>query len=295
MSYLRRLARPVYKGPLKAAILDWSGTTADAFVIAPAVVFVDVFEKHGVPITMPEAREPMGLRKDLHIAKILENPEVQRRWKEKKGRSSTADDVAEMFEDFVPMQVACLPKYTGLLPGVAETVQSLKDDFGLKIGTTTGFTEVMVDVLLKDAAAQGYHPDVSVAGDQVPFNMGFRPTPFMVFHNLVQMGIWPVESAVKVDDTVTGVQEGVNAGCWAVGVAGWSNYMDVDTMEQWADMSEVEKESRRHMSREKLVTSGAHYVIDDLTQLPEVVDEINQRMSMGETPMDSTSTMVRLT
>ena len=71
----------VYRGKLKAAILDWSGTTADAHVIAPAVVFKDVFEKHNVPITMKESREPMGLRKDLHIQKILEIPEVKERVK----------------------------------------------------------------------------------------------------------------------------------------------------------------------------------------------------------------------
>ena len=37
-----------YVGQVKAAILDWSGTTADKYVLAPAVVFVDVFEKHKV-------------------------------------------------------------------------------------------------------------------------------------------------------------------------------------------------------------------------------------------------------
>lgn len=56
-----------YTGPIKACILDWSGTTVDKYVIAPAVVFVDVFTKFKVPITMAESREPMGLRKDLHI------------------------------------------------------------------------------------------------------------------------------------------------------------------------------------------------------------------------------------
>ncbi len=56
-----------YRGPLKAVILDWSGTTADKYVLAPAVVFYDVFKKYNVPISMAEARGPMGLRKDLHI------------------------------------------------------------------------------------------------------------------------------------------------------------------------------------------------------------------------------------
>ena len=30
----------IYKGKVKTIILDWSGTTADAYVIAPAVVFL---------------------------------------------------------------------------------------------------------------------------------------------------------------------------------------------------------------------------------------------------------------
>jgi len=53
---------------------------------------------------MQEARLPMGLRKDLHIAKVLEIPAVQDRWQEAKGRASTAEDVAKMFKDFVPLQ-----------------------------------------------------------------------------------------------------------------------------------------------------------------------------------------------
>jgi len=32
-----------YRGKVKGLVLDWSGTTADEYVLAPAVVFVDVF------------------------------------------------------------------------------------------------------------------------------------------------------------------------------------------------------------------------------------------------------------
>ena len=53
-----------YKGPVQALVLDWSGTIADAYVIAPASVFVEVFANQGVEISMEEARGPMGLRKD---------------------------------------------------------------------------------------------------------------------------------------------------------------------------------------------------------------------------------------
>ena len=50
-----------YVGGIQAVVLDWSGTTADAYVIAPAVVFVEVFKRQGVTISMSEARGPMGL------------------------------------------------------------------------------------------------------------------------------------------------------------------------------------------------------------------------------------------
>jgi phosphonoacetaldehyde hydrolase len=52
---------------IQAAVLDFSGTTCDAHVIAPAYSFVKAFEEFKVPITMEEARKPMGLRKDMHI------------------------------------------------------------------------------------------------------------------------------------------------------------------------------------------------------------------------------------
>ena len=132
--------REKYRGPLKTAILDWSGTTADKYVIAPAIVFYNVFKKHNVPITMEEARLPMGLRKDLHIAKILEIPEVRERWTELRGSEPTQDDVDMLFEDFVPMQIECLPEYSGLLPETLSTVDMLKNHYNLNIGLTTGFT-----------------------------------------------------------------------------------------------------------------------------------------------------------
>ena len=60
-----------YLGKVKGLVLDWSGTTADAYVLAPAVVFVEVFNRQGIEISMSEARGPMGLRKDLHINCLL--------------------------------------------------------------------------------------------------------------------------------------------------------------------------------------------------------------------------------
>ena len=63
----------------------------------------------------------------------------------------------------------------------------------------------MVDILEEDAKKQGYTPDASVEGDEV-IN-GARPKPFMVYRNLDLMNVNPIQSVVKVDDTVSGVGE----------------------------------------------------------------------------------------
>lgn len=271
-----------YVGPIKGVILDWSGTTVDKYVIAPAVVFVDVFKKYGVPITMKEARLPMGLRKDLHIEAITKLPEVKQRWQTVYGREPNQEDINRMYADFVPMQLACLKQYSTLLPGTIEAVNTLRSEFGVKIGCTTGFSKSMVDILLEESAKQGYCPDASVAGDEVVH--GARPKPFMVYKNMDLMDIHPIEAVVKVDDTVSGCQEGLEAGCWSVGIAKWSNYMDVDSLEDAANLTKEMEDYKLAISRDLLLKSGAHYVIDELSELPAVVADINERLRRGERP-----------
>ncbi len=271
-----------YRGKVKGVVLDWSGTTVDAYVIAPTVVFVEVFKMQGVEISMLEARGPMGLRKDLHIKALTEVPTISERWKNVHGKYPDQADVDAMFVDFVPKQLECLPKYAALLPGVAEVTKKLQKEYGLKIGVTTGFTRTMVDVLQAAAIKQGFTPDASVAGDDV-IN-GARPKPFMVYRNLDLLDISPIQSVVKVDDTISGVGEALEAGCWGVGVARYSNYMDINTLEEENDLSEEEIERRVTYTRDLLYKSGAHYVIDSIVELPEVIDDINLRLAQGEKP-----------
>ena len=266
---------------MKGLVLDWSGTTADAYVLAPAVVFVEVFSKQNVEISMTEARGPMGLRKDLHIKALTEVPEIKERWKGVHGKYPDQSDVDRMFEDFVPMQLDCLRKYTTLLPHVAELTQKFQKD-GIRIGSSTGFVRSMVDILEEDAKKQGYTPDASVAGDEVV--NGARPKPFMVYRNLDLMDVHPIQSVVKVDDTISGVGEALEAGCWGVGIARYSNYMDINSLEEAESIPEQEVQRRLANTREILQKAGAHYVIDTFDELPQVVEDVNQRLSRGERP-----------
>lgn len=270
-----------YRGKVKGLVLDWSGTTADAYVLAPAVVFVEVFRKRGVVVSMEEARGPMGLRKDLHIKVMTEMPGIRARWKEVHGRDPEQSDVDAMYADFVPLQLECLRQYTTLLPGVAETTQKLQAE-GIKIGSTTGFVRSMVDILVEDAKPQGYVPDATVAGDDV-LN-GVRPKPFMLYRNLDLMDVHPIQAVIKMDDTASGIGEAQEAGCWGVGIARYSNYMNVNSLEEAESLSDDEIQRRLAKTRDILIKAGAHYVIDTFDQLPAVIEDVNQRLARGEQP-----------
>jgi phosphonoacetaldehyde hydrolase len=266
-------------------MLDCSGTTMDRYVDAPAIVFVEVFKKYGVEVTMPEARAPMGLRKDLHIKAMTQISSVRERFAAKFGREPNQEDVDAMFTDFVPTQLALLRNGTfhTLLPGVGALCKEWQQQ-GIKIGVTTGFTRSMLDLLLAGAAAQGFIPDTHCAGDEVEMP---RPTAYMVIKNLERMGVYNLENAmlrtIKVDDTVSGAGEGAPL-CWRVAVSKWSNYV-ADSWDAVRKMSAAELAAREQASKEKLVKeSGAHYVIDDLQAMPAVIADVNKRLADGERP-----------
>ena len=88
----------------------------------------------------------------------------------------------------------------------------------MKIGLTTGFTREHVDIILEEAKLQGFNPDFSVAGDDIPNNMGFRPAPYMVLKNMEKFNVFDRRCVLKVDDTLGGIGEGLNAGVWTVGL-----------------------------------------------------------------------------
>jgi phosphonoacetaldehyde hydrolase len=269
----------VYRGPVEAVLLDWAGTTMDFGCMAPAVVFVEVFRRKQVPITMEEARAPMGAHKRVHIQRITELDAVRRRWRETHGRPPDDADVDAMFKDFVPLQLECLSAYSELIPGTLEVVGELRRR-GIKIGSTTGYLTPMMEINLRDAERQGYKPDSTVCASDVPAG---RPYPYMCLQNAINLGVTTVHACVKVDDTVPGVEEGLNAGMWTVGLAVSGNEIGLPRAE-WDALDPADRRTRRERAHRRLAQAGAHYVVDTIAELLPCVDDIQARIRRGEQP-----------
>jgi phosphonoacetaldehyde hydrolase len=98
-----------------------------------------------------------------------------------------------------------------------------------------------------------------------------------------RMGVHPLASIVKVGDTVADVEEGRNAGMWAVAVAATGNEVGLSEAEL-AALPVEEARSRIAAARDRLAAAGSHFVVDGIAELPAVLDEIDRRLARGETP-----------
>ena len=268
-----------YRGLLKAVLLDWAGTTMDYGCYAPAVVFMDVFKRKGVEIAIDEAREPMGAHKKVHIRAIAKNEKVAQRWAQAHGRKPNEDDVEAMFRDFIPLQLECLAQYADLIPGTLETVAEMRRR-GLKIGSTTGYTGEMMDLLQAEAKKRGYEPDATVCATQVPAG---RPHPYMCLQNAILLQTYPLEACVKIGDTLPDIEEGLNASMWTIGLAKTGNEMGLTEKEIGALDPEV-RQAKLARAYKRMQQTGAHYVVDSIADVVPILDDLNARLAACERP-----------
>ena len=268
-----------YRGKLQAAILDWAGTTVDYGSLSPIRAMQYVFRQRGIEVSDEEVRRDMGLLKKDHIRSLLHLSRVSEAWQQYSGQSPVESDVDQLYREFQPVQVARLDQDSDVIPGVAEAVERMRRR-GLKIGSTTGYTRPMLEMLLKKAATQGYEPDCSLVPDDVG---GGRPLPWMCYEIAVRLKVFPLESFVKVGDTVADTEEGLNAGMWTVGVVRTGNMVGL-TQAQFAALPPGEQEMRLQAGRKRLLEAGTHYVIDSVSDFDPVFDEIEARLQQGERP-----------
>ena len=184
-----------------------------------------------------------------------------------------------MFVDFVPLQCDCLADYAELIPGTLETIDEIRKR-GMKIGSTTGYTSEMMEILLKEAEKRGYAPDSTVCASEVPAG---RPHPWMCLQNAMNLQIYPMEALVKVGDTLPDIAEGLNAGMWTIGLAKTGNEMGL-TMKEIEDLDPQIREQKLNRAYTRMAQAGAHYVVDSISDILPILDDINERLRRGERP-----------
>ena len=252
---------------IEAVIFDWAGTAVDYGCFAPVQAFREAFAHYDVPVTMEETRKPMGMLKRDHIRTMMKMERVAAEWKRVHGREASEEDVEAVYAQFEPKLFSILKDYSSPKPFVLETVDTLRK-MGIKIGSSTGYTDAMMDIVVKGAAKEGYSPDFWISPDGVG-GKG-RPYPYMIFENMKVLGVSSVKKVVKVGDTVSDIREGVSAGVWSVGVIEGSSELGL-TQEEFEQMSPEQKEKECCRVEQVFRKAGADFVIDNLSQLPALI------------------------
>ncbi|MDR2609867.1 MAG: phosphonoacetaldehyde hydrolase [Clostridiales Family XIII bacterium] len=257
---------------ITAVILDWAGTTVDYGCFAPVDAFMTAFRDFGIEPAREETRAPMGLAKRAHIEQMLGGARISALWREKHGRDFTQEDVDAVYARFEPALFKVLADHADPLPGCLETAAALREA-GIKTGSTTGYTRAMMDVVMPEAKKRGYEPDCVVCPDDVG-GTG-RPAPYMLWRNLEKLHIASIEEVLKVGDTASDMQEARNAGCLAVGVLTGSSMVGLSRYELTAKTG-VEREETFAAARRKYKEAGADFVIEDITKLPRLIEDITE-------------------
>jgi phosphonoacetaldehyde hydrolase len=264
---------------IKAVVLDWAGTTVDFGSLAPVAALQRAFEATGVPITPAEAREHMGVLKKDQIRFICGGERVRAQWTKRHGLPPAERDVERIFDDFLPRQAEILAEYSTPIPGVCETVETWRSG-GLRIGSTTGYTRALLDVVRAEAARLGYAPDASVTPDEVG---GGRPKPFMCYRNAILLGVFPLWRCVKIGDTPADIAEGLNAGMWTIALTATGNEIGISPRD-WEALAPEERATREQNTARRLMDAGAHFTAPSLPDCTELLADIERRLAAGVKP-----------
>lgn len=225
---------------------------------------VETFKAAGVEPTMAETREPMGMLKIDHIRTMLKMPRIEAEWVRVHGAAPTEDDVQALYAPYEERLLSILHDFAAPKPGTIECVARLREA-GVKIGTTTGYNDKMMEIVVPAAREAGYDPDFVITPDGVGGHG--RPYPYMVFRNLEALGVRDVRNVVKVGDTVSDIREGLCAGVRSIGVAEGSSVMGL-TQAEYEALDSAGQDAACERAARVLREAGAADVVRNLSELP---------------------------
>jgi len=264
---------------IKACIFDLGGTLVDRYSLVPLLALKKTFEKYNINVEEKLLIKDMGKHKLNHIQDILNYDEIK-----KQENYHTLNDM-KLYNDFKKIQLNKTKKYMNVLSETKNCINYLQEN-NIKCGVTTGFHKEQVNLVKNLLESKNIYLDNYISSTCL--DKPSRPYPYMIEENMKQLKIHNPQHVIKIDDTCVGIKEGLNAKCWTVGVARWSVNMDVydmieadkidDCYTMYEDIywSTILKNSKLKDSKKKLKDSGAHFVIDTLDDLKDIIVKINK-------------------
>lgn len=262
---------------IRCCIFDLGGTIVDKYSLSPLLSLANAFGLRRITIPNHIISKDIGKTKIDHIVSLCKEPIVEGQFHRTYGRHISYTDIDNIFDDFNKLQVDYMTEHLDIIPQTRDIIKYL-DDKSIRTGITTGFNREQMDIAINRLKLDGIVFGSSVSSSCIP--NASRPNPDMIQRNMELLDIHDPKQVIKIDDTEIGIQEGINSGCYTVGVARWSINMNVYSQGEicFLDKSgDLDRDSILHNkleeSREKLRKAGADYVIDTLDKLPGIINK----------------------
>jgi len=276
---------------IKACIFDLGGTIIDRYSLTPIIAFKNTFLNHKMILPNHLLLANMGMNKKDHIEHIVKHESIKNQWFKNKKKEIGDEEIEILYNDFKEIQKGYTVENMKIIPQTYRCITELRKR-GIKIGVTTGSDKEQMDLVRDILERENIYLDNYVSSTCLGPNSLGRPNPSMIIENMYKLDIDDPKRVIKIDDTRVGIKEGLNAGCWTVGVSRWSANMNVFTMEEANKIDNVlhsvtnnYSDSYYQLAKKKITSksildrSGSHYVIETLSDLTKIVDEINDMSS----------------
>lgn len=159
---------------------------------------------------IPADDEDIAARRGASKRAVFE--ELATRWYPAGEIASVASQALAAFES--QLRVEYTNGQVREVPGAAATVRHLRE-VGVRVALASGFDRALMDLLLERLAWHDLF-DLTIAGNDVPRG---RPSPAIIYHAMLNLGIDDVQQVAAVGDTPLDLQAGSNARAgWVIGV-----------------------------------------------------------------------------
>ena len=187
---------------IKAVVFDMAGTTIDEGKMVYECVRLTL-EQFGLHYSLEEVMKRVGGMNKKEGIKMLMELKLGKVEKEK------AEEAAEIFRKMVE-EVYRTSGQIREMPGASELFSHLQKK-NIKVVLDTGYIRSTADLLIEK---MGWNDkkliDFSITSDEVTQG---RPAPLMIERALAHFNIKSAGDVIKVGDTRSDVEEGINAGC----------------------------------------------------------------------------------
>ena len=261
---------------VRAVVLDWAGTTVDFGSLAPVRAFLRAFTQAGPVPTVVEVRSFMGLGKRDHVKALLTVDSIRSQFRQQRGHEPGEGDIDEIYASVETQLRATAAERCEPLPGVLELVDTLRAE-GLRIGSTTGYSQEVMAALAEASSHAGYAPDLVVSPRP---GLPGRPAPWLLLECARQFGVYPMNAIVKIGDTAADMEEGRNAGAWVIGLAMSGNECGLD-LDEYRSLDPSRAREIREAASARLFAAGAHFVVDGPWDCLAAIDRIEALLEAG--------------